>query len=327
MILAPKEQHKEMTTILLSSFIDQKYCENAGKKLKLQVLNRLGCNFSWKYHLAVEYQGSYRPVESETVVILDEIKIQKQDMLWEPIIGEWVRQDRIKSAHNVPRSRRDAYIRSLFGVQNYEGFLMDARNGLIMLSCLEEAFNRGEFIIVPTGRVDGSNHIELQCRVLRYANLQSKGGKRTFIYRRSPDHPPLYWDDIHERILQFPKECTLRPYRRCFFHQALGAVLHCQQLKLTGYEEIGNHFVSGSMWATPEKYLEKSFLQRTWDLIGADKMPDGLDRFLFLGIAGHSEEQTHADSQMFASNLMDRFSGDVNGFVDEEDGGSEAEEE
>ena len=40
MILVPKEQHKEMATLLLSSFtdhfIDQKYCENVGKKLKLQ---------------------------------------------------------------------------------------------------------------------------------------------------------------------------------------------------------------------------------------------------------------------------------------------------
>ena len=75
MILVPKEQHKEMATLLLSSFtdhfIDQKYCENVGKKLKLQVLNRLGHKVSWKCHLAAEYQGSYRPVESETAVILD----------------------------------------------------------------------------------------------------------------------------------------------------------------------------------------------------------------------------------------------------------------
>ena len=85
--------------------------------------------------------------------------------------------------------------------------------------------------------------------------------------------------------------------------------------------------MSGSMWAIPEKYLEKSLLQKTWELVGAGKMPDGLDRFLFLAIAGHSEEQTHADSQMFASHLMDRISGDVKGIVDEDYGGSEAEEE
>jgi hypothetical protein len=302
LVWVPKEHHQQMATLLLSSFIEKEHREHTKGALGLKVKNRLGNTVTWRSYLASEYQGSYRHQDSVEAVILDEVKIEKEDRLWEPILGDWVVASRVTAAHIVARSERDIYIRFLFGVEDYASFLMDARNGLLMLSALEAAFDRGEFIIVPMG-FDESDHIKLQCRVLRYANLHTKGGKKTMVYRESEYHPVIYWDDIHERVLKFPKECKLRPYRRCLFHHAIGGVMHCRQLRLKGWEEIWNNFFSGSIWATPGKYLEKSLLQGTWDLLIGEQIPLGLERFSFLGLGGF----TKVDSQMWASELMGKI--------------------
>jgi hypothetical protein len=314
----PKAYHQQMASLLLSSFIEKQHREHAKKSLQLKFKSRFGNTVSWRNYLASEYQGSYRTQGSEETAVLDEVKIQSDDFVWEPIIGDWVGERAVKAAHIVARSEREGYIRFLFGVDDHASFLMDARNGLMMLSALEAPFDRGEFIIVPMGDVDESGQIKFQCRVLRYAILHKKGGKKTVVYRKSLNHPVVFWDDIDERVLKFPEECKIRPYRQCLFHHAIGAVIHCRQLRLKGWEEIWNNFFSGSIWATPEKYLEKSLLQGTWNLLMGEQIPIGLERFSFLGLGGFSK----VDSQMWASELMDKTLAEI-----EEDDGDEEEDD
>lgn len=314
----PKEYHQQRATLLLSSFIEKQHREHAKKSPQLKVKYRFGNTVSWRNYLASEYQGSYRPQFSDETAILDEVKIQRDDLVWEPIIGDWVVESRVKAAHIVARSEREGYIRFLFGVDDYAYFLMDARNGLMMLSALEAPFDRGEFIIVPMGDIDESGQIKFQCRVLRYTNLHKKDGKKTPVYRESLNHPVVFWDDIDERVLKFPEECKLRPYRRCLFHHALGAVIHCRQLRLKGWEEIWSNFFSGSVWATPEKYLEKSLLQGTWNLLMGEQIPLGLEKFSFLGLGGFYK----VDSQMWASELMEKIVEETEEEDDEEEEGS-----
>ena len=190
------------------------------------------------------------------------------------------------------------------GSGDHKAFLMDARNGLFMCQALETAFNRGEFIIVPTGGVDESGRAKLKCRVLRYGNLQQKGGKKTLAWQSPEPHgDKIFWDDIHDRELTFPPQCTLRPARRCLFHHAIGAVMLCRQLRLDRWKDAWTDFFSRPIWATPEKYLEKLLLQSTWNLVTGEDAPEDLKDFAFLGIGSFST----VDCQMWASDLMDKI--------------------
>jgi HNH endonuclease len=316
-VWVPKEYHQEMAGLLLTSFMHSNQKEKSTKSLPLEVKDEFGTRISWRAHLASSYQGCHRPRDygSKVSEVRTRFKVANDDTVWEPIIGEWMKVKLVTAAHIVPRSQKDVYIRFLFGVEDHVSFLMDARNKLFMLDCLEKAFDRGEFIIVPTGDFDESGQVKLQCRVVRPGLLSKRGGTHTLVYRKDEDHPELTMDDIHERILTFPKETQLRPYRRCLFHHAIGAVMLCRNLRLNGWEEIWSDFFSGRIWATPEKYLERSLLQATWDLVLGGKMPIGLEQFSFRGLGGVSE----ADSQMWASEVMAKVVKETEDKGDEED--------
>jgi hypothetical protein len=294
MCWVPKEYHQQMATLLLSSFMEKNHRQKHKLALKLDVINRFGHRVSWRRHLVSEYRGSHLPMDSQEASTADEVKIDDDDSIWDPLLGVWMHQARVKAAHIVARSESDMYIRFLFGVENHAEFLMNARNGIFMATPCEEAFDRGEFIIVPTDKTDEAGHIVLQIRVLRYEFLMSKGGKRTAICQTIPNDPTstVTWDMLHERHLTFPPGCSLRPYLRCLFHHAIGAVIRCRVLKLRGHEEIWSAFFTGSIWATPGKYLHKSMLERTWRIVTGQDAPSGFDRFSFLGLESFSPTDT-----------------------------------
>jgi hypothetical protein len=299
----PKEHHQEMATLLLSSFMQRKLREATKEStIKLEVKGRRGLTISWKSYLAAEYQGSYVPANPSAASSLGEIKFCAQDFIWVPILGRPIHHSGVRAAHIVARCENDAYIRALFGVADHKAFLMDAGNGLFMTKALEAAFNKGEFIIVPTGEVDECGRAKFKCRVLRSANLQQKGGKKTLVWQLLPEHhgDKIYWDDIHDRELRFPPGCTKRPYRRCLFHHAIGAVMLCRQLRLDGWKDAWEDFFSRPIWATPEKYLEQSLLQSTWNLVTGEDVPESLKDFAFPGMGSFAT----VDCQMWASELM-----------------------
>lgn len=302
--LLAQGHHQEMATILLMSLTERRRQELDRLKLrKLKDSDSFGTAVSRRSYLAAEYRGSYsRPLGEVTPKADLRKKIilkPYSDELWEPILGAWWRQEYLRSVQFIPRDGENSYLRVLLNVANLDGFLMSAANSLLMLDSLEEAFKRGEFIIVPTGTFDDQNHMQFRCHVLKYANWESR-----------------LLDDIDGKILVFPKECRLRPHRKGLFLHALGAVLHCQRTKSTGWKEIWDDFFSGSMWASPGHYLERALLQATWDLICTNSMPQDLDRFLF-------QADTHAKSRidilMFAKREMARYSEPIESDDDDDD--------
>ncbi|CAG8055140.1 unnamed protein product [Penicillium salamii] len=70
------------------------------------------------------------------------------DSIWCPVLGQWIDKEMVKASHIFPWKHGQATMDAIFGeIRPSEMF--SERNGLLMHTRLEEAFDKGVFVIIP----------------------------------------------------------------------------------------------------------------------------------------------------------------------------------
>ena len=70
------------------------------------------------------------------------------DCLWCPVLGQWVDKEMVKASHIFPWKHGQATMDAIFG-EKRPSEMFSERNGLLMHARLEEAFDKGVFVIIP----------------------------------------------------------------------------------------------------------------------------------------------------------------------------------
>lgn len=247
------------TQALSSYWIQKKSLENRRAELE-----------RWKEYLVKFYVGSQRnsPYEEHWVHYFIHH--------WCPILHEWVYAQDIRAPCIVPRSKREAYVETLFGVDNAEVFLTSHRNGLFMESGLASAFAKGFFTIVPAADYDENARPEYRVYVLNHNLLSSKGGERYTVSRFSWPHVSL--DDIDGKLLKFPTATDIRPSRKCLFHHTVTSLLWAKQQQRRAWDTLLD---AEDLRMGKGPYLCRSLLEAMWNEVIGTNLPDRVRRRTF----------------------------------------------
>lgn len=184
------------------------------------------------------------------------------------ILGIWITKAYTKCAHIVPKSFETKNLAYIFGAN--DAALASVRNGIIMNSKFEEAFDNGWVTIVPDGSVEATptqwKVVLLNDRVKRDTVFTEDSGKlwrfevmylqdAQWLISRTYKHQ----QELHGRKLTFQNDN--RPARRYLYFRYVMALMHAEYEKWEGYRD---KVPPGRIWASPSKpegYLRKSVLR------------------------------------------------------------------
>ncbi|KAI9767050.1 MAG: hypothetical protein M1839_004640 [Geoglossum umbratile] len=162
------------------------------------------------------------------------------------ISGEFKPKIEIKAAHIVPASLGPELVDYVFG--NGTGSRLFSTDNCIMLyRGLEQAFDSGNFVIVPADPAERP--------IRRWKTvLVNESSRNQRIDLSTIGHLGL----LDEREIKFPTD--YRPAARFLYYHFLTSLLRCRYYQQPGWEKVWAKMKTGQPWPTPGRYLRESML-------------------------------------------------------------------
>lgn len=89
-------------------------------------------------------QSSFR----KKLIKVYDAKNPELDYIWCPVLGQWVDEDMITASHIFPWKHGQATMDAIFG-EKKPSDMFSERNGLLLHKKVEQAFDKGVFVIIP----------------------------------------------------------------------------------------------------------------------------------------------------------------------------------
>jgi hypothetical protein len=221
----------------------------------------------------------------------------------------WQAHRSVKAAHLVPKSLESDELAHMFGVVDMKGLRYDKRNGLVLLKTVENHMDKMELVIVPVGKAPSHParyKFVITSEYLRTANDKWINGD-------------IRTRDLHNRELRF-NQTNNRPAARFLYWRFVQTYL---LLKKRGdCPWVSEVETRGMMWATPGKYLRKSYLIQLARKVSDRYPPQVFEDQCF---DDPSTAKSKQDEELGAHELAKKMT-DVTFQDNEEEGGEEEEE-
>jgi hypothetical protein len=162
------------------------------------------------------------------------------------ISGELRPEAEIKAAHIVPANLGPELVDYIFG-KGTGSRLFSIDNCMMLYHGLEQAFDSGNFVIVPADPVERP--------IRRWKTiLINESSRNQKIGLSALGHLGL----LDEREIKFPT--THRPAARFLYYHFLTSLLRCRYYQQPGWEGVWAKMKTGQPWPTPGRYLRESML-------------------------------------------------------------------
>lgn len=157
---------------------------------------------------------------------------------WCPVAKRWDSPTEMRAAHLVPHHFGYAQVGCLFGEpKNGYDHVWNVRNGLHLDRAVEEAFDKGQIIIVPYDDSNDGQRWRLQ--VVHRSLLENP--------MRGP------WGTLHNKELDFGG-ATARPGRRYLYVHYITTLLRMYRMKKPGWQLMVEERKQKEVWASPGKW-------------------------------------------------------------------------
>ncbi|KAL4788728.1 hypothetical protein BJX76DRAFT_3880 [Aspergillus varians] len=188
----------------------------------------------------------------------------RTEHVWCHILGKWVYHKGVKAAHIVPKSLSGDELAHLFGVG--EILLEDPRNGITLLSALEERLDQGVIAIVP---MSGGFEVPTRWKCI----LIDESKAKNFIWDAPPtqSHELIHLGDLDGKELEFLTDN--RPARRFLYFRFVISYLYA---KRKGTITITDKVGKTKFWPTIGRYLNRSTLVTLARCISGCELPQSI---------------------------------------------------
>ncbi|RMJ23805.1 hypothetical protein PHISP_05326 [Aspergillus sp. HF37] len=204
-------------------------------------------------------------------------------------LSGWLPKQRVKAAHLVPKCLRGDELTFLFGVG--EVVLSDPRNGITLLSTIEEALDSGTIVIVPVPRSDDNEVTKWKCILVDESRKKHLYDSHGDMVKR--------WEELDGKDLMFCSDN--RPARRYLYFRYVITYLHAKRDGNKGWvNKVDNRSV---FWASPGPWLEKSTLLSIGRNISGFELPPSV--YEGNTFTGGAHDATEGQDILVCSRLRD----------------------
>lgn len=185
--------------------------------------------------------------------------------VWCPIFRQYFRPDDVTSAHIVAYGGNQEIAAYNLGAPN-TSFIMTPQNCLLMHTDLEQAWDRGIFVIAPKTGTEG-DAIPVWCLKvidLEKMNENVNGLLASVHLEHFPKNPK--WRDLHNTELAFLNDN--RPKKRYLFYKYLLNMICVYKRREIADLRAASNAINPNIWISPDKCIRTASLMAMSELVG-----------------------------------------------------------